>query len=141
MLLQCLICLHATAAPTSSFTFLLNMHDNLHAAVFEELNCAHPHVFKVCGVRGDDVDDAEDTLRVRCVAVIVIVIMIMRMRVVVGMVVRMPVVVVMFMIVVAMAMFVLMSAVMIGFFSMRFGMRGTFVLEPEFRHCVSNDSA
>jgi hypothetical protein len=91
-----LIRLVAAAAPAASFAFSLYVHDDFHAAVFEELDGAYAHVFEICGVRGDDVDDAEDALFVRGVRmVMVVVVVIVRMRVRMGVVMAMIVRVVM----------------------------------------------
>ena len=66
-------------APAPSFAFLLDMHNDFHASVFEELNRAYADVFEVCGAGGDDVDYAEDALFVRGVGVVVVMVMIVRM--------------------------------------------------------------
>jgi hypothetical protein len=79
-----LVCLVAAAAPAASFSFSFNMHNDFHAAVLKKLDGAFTDVFEICGVRGDDMNDAEDALLVSGVCMVVVVIMmvvVMRVRV------------------------------------------------------------
>jgi hypothetical protein len=64
------------------------MHNEIHVAALEELDRALADVLDVCGVRGDDVNHAEDSLLAGCVAVFMVVVVIVdvvvaRVRVVV----------------------------------------------------------
>lgn len=52
----------STTAPTPPIAFFLNMHNDVHIPALQELDCAFAHIFEVCGVRGDDVNYAEDAL-------------------------------------------------------------------------------
>lgn len=49
-----------SATPTSAFALLLDVDDDIHAAVFEELVGALADVFDIGGRRSDDVNHAED---------------------------------------------------------------------------------
>jgi hypothetical protein len=68
--------LASAATPAPALAFLLDMHNEVHAAALEELDCALADVLDVCGVRGDDVDHAEDPLLAGCVAVVVVVVVV-----------------------------------------------------------------
>jgi len=52
--------LSPATAPASSVAFALNVHDDIHAAAFEELHSAFADVFWICDAGCNDVDDAQD---------------------------------------------------------------------------------
>lgn len=73
----------AAAAPAASIAFPLDVDNNVHIPALEELDGAFAHVFEVCGLSGDDVDDAEDSLLSGSVAVIVVMVMVMMIMIMV----------------------------------------------------------
>jgi hypothetical protein len=81
------------AAPAPSLALLLDVHNYVHASVFEELLCSYSDIFWVCHPRCDYVNDSENPLLSGGVMVMVIVVMVM--RVVMGMVLAVAVVVTM----------------------------------------------
>jgi hypothetical protein len=60
------------------------MHNEIHVAALQELDRALADVFDVGGVRGDDVDHAEDSLLAGCVAVFMVVVVVVIVDVVVA---------------------------------------------------------
>jgi hypothetical protein len=80
--------LASATTPAPPLAFFLDVHNEIHVAALQELDRALADVLDVCGVRGDDVDHAEDSLLAGCVAVFVVVVVIVdvvvaRVRVVV----------------------------------------------------------
>lgn len=75
MLIHLVIITSATPAP--AFTLLLDMNDDVHAAVLEELVGAFADVFEICGGGGNDVDHAENApLFGGMIVVVVVVVMV-----------------------------------------------------------------
>jgi hypothetical protein len=122
------------------------VHDDVHAAVLEELDGALAHVFGVCGAGRDDVNDTEDALFARRVSMVVVVVVVV--GVIVGVVMCMPMIMAMIVCVMAVAMIVAVSVVMaaavlvrvamILLFGMRLCVRSAFVFEPELWHSISD---
>lgn len=131
----------SSTAPTSPVAFLLHVDDDVHISALEELDCALSHVFEVCGVGGDDVDDAEDPLLSGSMVVFVVVVVVvvcMSVRVIVIMIVSGVLMLVS--VCVAVVMVMVMAAVaafMLVLFRMGLGMRGALVFKPELWHCVA----
>lgn len=145
--------LTSTAAPAASVAFLLDVHYNIHIPAFEELYRTFAHIFKVCGVRSDDVNDAENLLLSGSVAVVVVVIVIVvvvsmadRVGVGVCVVVVMVVTGVFVLVSVCVAMIVVMimaavTVVMLVLVRMSLCVCRALILQPKLRHCVANYSS
>lgn len=143
--------LTSTAAPAASVALLLNVHYNIHIPTFEELYRTFAHIFEVCSVRSDDVDDAENLLLSGSVAVVVIMIVVVvsmanrvRMGVYVVVVMVMTGVLVLMSVCVVMIMVMIMAAVtviMLVLVRMSLCVCRALILHPKLGHCVANNSS
>lgn len=141
------------SAPAAAIALPLNVYDYVHVSALEELNRAFAHVLGIGGVRGDDVDDAQDSLLAGTMAMImVVVVMVLWMRVAFWVCVRVIMVMVvagvLVLVPICVAMIVGVDVVMAAITAtvlvilcMCFCMCCALILHPEFGNCVANDTA
>jgi hypothetical protein len=138
------------------------MHNEIHVAALQELDRALADVLDVGGVRGDDVNHAEDSLLAGCVAVFVVVVVIvdvvvarvrvvacvtvggwMGVRVGVWMVVctMAMVVIVIVVVVVIVAVIVSTTSFMVVFLGVDFSVCSALIFKPELGNRISHHAA